>query len=57
LLPDILLGLRGLLGAQEAAGVFAAAAQQAAAQQACGARRPRSYKSMAGTLPVSIKVR
>jgi hypothetical protein len=56
-LPDILPGLRGLLGAQEAASVFAAAAQQAAAQQASGASRPRSYKSMAGTLPVSIKVR
>jgi hypothetical protein len=57
-LPDILPGLRGLLGAQEAAAVFAAAAEQAAVHQALnGARRPWSYKSMAGTLPVSIKVR
>jgi hypothetical protein len=56
-LPDILPGLRGLLGAQEAAAVFSAAADQAAVYQARGGRRPWSYKSMAGTLPVSIKVR
>ncbi|KAF6263754.1 hypothetical protein COO60DRAFT_342100 [Scenedesmus sp. NREL 46B-D3] len=55
LLPDILPGLRGLLGDREAAAVFTAAAHQAAAQQA-GSRRPRSYRSMAATLPVSIEV-
>lgn len=59
-LPDMLPALRGLLGAEQAACVFAAAAQQAAAAERRGRRSgravPRAYKSLASTLPVSIKV-